>query len=204
MNVTAIASSPRTSTGPPFERLYAVEPDGVEQIIPSQGTVPRSSPPIAHASSTMRPSVELVTTTSLTAIVPLAVEPHLERRQLDRDVLAGEDALQVALEIRRPDRREEADAAEVDADHRHVAPEQPRERAQHRPVAAEHDREVGAARGSSTSVTPASLGDGPHPLDRALDVDVAVRDHRRGLNPRRLLCRFARRGHPEASGRRCV
>ena len=32
MKVTAIASSPQTSTGPPFERLYAVEPDGVAQI----------------------------------------------------------------------------------------------------------------------------------------------------------------------------
>src|SRR3989440_1505326 len=67
MNVTASASRPRTSTGPPFERLYAVEPVGVAQIIPSQGTVPRSSPPTAHPSSTIRPSVELVTTTSLTA-----------------------------------------------------------------------------------------------------------------------------------------
>ncbi len=37
MNVIAIASRPRTRTGPPFERLYAVEPDGVEQIIPSHG-----------------------------------------------------------------------------------------------------------------------------------------------------------------------
>jgi hypothetical protein len=67
MNVIAIASSPRTSTGPPFERLYAVDPDGVAQIIPSHGTVPTSSPPIDHASSTIRPSVELVTTTSFTA-----------------------------------------------------------------------------------------------------------------------------------------
>ncbi len=35
--VSAIASSPHMSTGPPFERLYAVEPDGVEQMIPSHG-----------------------------------------------------------------------------------------------------------------------------------------------------------------------
>src|SRR4051812_12043323 len=67
MNVIAIASSPRTRTGPPFERLYAVEPDGVEQIIPSHETTPRSSPAIAQPSSIMRPSVELVATTSLTA-----------------------------------------------------------------------------------------------------------------------------------------
>src|SRR5690242_2628628 len=67
MNVIAIASSPRTRTGPPFERLYAVEPDGVEQIIPSQDTTPSSSPPISHPSSIIRPIVELVATTSLTA-----------------------------------------------------------------------------------------------------------------------------------------
>src|SRR5262245_9975604 len=65
--VSAIASRPHTSTGPPFDRLYAVDPEGVEQISPSQGSAPRSSPPIAHPSSIMRPSVELVTTTSLTA-----------------------------------------------------------------------------------------------------------------------------------------
>src|SRR5439155_13147900 len=66
-NVIAIASSPQTSTGPPFERLYAVEPEGVEQIKPSQGRRPRSSPPTAYASSTILPSVELVAKTSFTA-----------------------------------------------------------------------------------------------------------------------------------------
>src|ERR671939_1346367 len=66
-NVIAIASSPHTSTGPPFERLYAVEPEGVEQMSPSQGWRPRSSSPIDHTSSIMRPSVPLVTTTSFTA-----------------------------------------------------------------------------------------------------------------------------------------
>src|SRR6185437_5435968 len=67
MKVIAIASSPRTRTGPPFERLYAVEPDGVEQIIPSHETTPRSSPAIPQPSSIIRPRVELVATTSLTA-----------------------------------------------------------------------------------------------------------------------------------------
>src|SRR5205807_4062902 len=66
-NVTAIASSPQTSTGPPFERLYAVDPEGVEQIRPSQGSTPRSSPPTAQPSSIILPSDELVATTSLTA-----------------------------------------------------------------------------------------------------------------------------------------
>ena len=146
MNVTASASRPRTSTGPPFERLYAVEPDGVEQIIPSHGTVPRSSPPTAHASSIIRPSVELVATTSLTATWRSPFSSHLERRQLDDGVLAGEDAREVALEGVRLDRREEADAAEVDADHGHVAAEQLRERAQDRAVAAERDDEIGRPR----------------------------------------------------------
>ena len=40
---------------------------GVEQMIPSHGTLPRSSPPTAHSSSTIRPSSPEVTTTSLTA-----------------------------------------------------------------------------------------------------------------------------------------
>src|SRR5207237_10502132 len=66
-NVTAIASSPQTRTGPPFERLYAVDPEGVEQISPSQGTDPSSSPPIDQPSSIIRPSDELVPPTSLTA-----------------------------------------------------------------------------------------------------------------------------------------
>ena len=57
------------STGPPFERLYAVEPDGVEQMIPSHGCRPSSSPPTASSSSIMRPSDALPTTTSFTATV---------------------------------------------------------------------------------------------------------------------------------------
>ncbi len=146
MNVIAIASSPRTRTGPPFERLYAVEPDGVEQIIPSHDTTPRSSPAIAQPSSIIRPSVELVATTSLTATNVFAVELRLERRLLDRPVLAGEDAREVVLEPLRRDRGEEADPAEVDADHRYARAEQPRERAEDRPVAADGDRELRALR----------------------------------------------------------
>src|SRR5207248_9645866 len=67
-NVSTIASSPQTSTGPPLDRLYAVEPCGVEQTSPSQRCTPRSSSPIAYASSTIRPIVPLVTTASLTAM----------------------------------------------------------------------------------------------------------------------------------------
>ena len=46
-NVSTIASSPHTSTGPPFERLYAVEPVDVATISPSHGWCPSSSPLIA-------------------------------------------------------------------------------------------------------------------------------------------------------------
>ena len=146
MNVTAIASRPRTSTGPPLERLYAVDPDGVAQIIPSQGIV-------AEILAADRP-LELDHPAEHRARgddvvhggVRLAVELNLQRRQLDHGVLAREHAAEVALEVVRLDRREEADAAEVDADHRDGAAEQLPERAQDRPVAAERDRDVRAAR----------------------------------------------------------
>ncbi len=65
--VSAIASRPHMSTGPPFERLYAVDPDGVEQMSPSHGCRPSASPPTARSSSIMRPSEALATTTSFTA-----------------------------------------------------------------------------------------------------------------------------------------
>ena len=67
MNVTDHRVEPPDEDGPPFERLYAVEPDGVDAITPSHESKPRSSPPTDQPSSTMRPSVELVATTSLTA-----------------------------------------------------------------------------------------------------------------------------------------
>ena len=71
-----------------------------------------------------------------------AVEPHLERRQLDDDVLAGEDALEIRsrssgrIDARKPTRPKLTPITG------HVAAEQLRERAQHRPVAAEHDGDL--------------------------------------------------------------
>ena len=44
-----------------------MEPDGVEQIMPSQAVTPRLSPASEAPSSTMRPGMELVATTSFTA-----------------------------------------------------------------------------------------------------------------------------------------
>ena len=69
--MSTIASSPHTSTGPPFERLYAVDPAGVAQIRPSHGCEPSSSPPIEYPSSIIRPSVPPATTTSLIATLVL-------------------------------------------------------------------------------------------------------------------------------------
>ena len=94
-------------TGPPFERLYAVEPDGVAQMIPSQGCRPSSSPPTASSSSIMRPSDALdddVVDGDGSAVGVL----ELERRQLDDVVLAGEDACEAVLELAPAHRAQEA------------------------------------------------------------------------------------------------
>ena len=90
----------------------------------------------------IRPIVPLVDHGVVERAVRLAAERQLDRRQLDHAVVAAEDTLEVPLERIGRDRRQEADPAEVDAEHRHAGAEEPRERAQHRPVAAEHDRDV--------------------------------------------------------------
>ena len=185
MNVIAIASRPRTSTGPPFERLYAVEPDGVEQIIPSHETTPSSSPAIAQPSSIIRPSVELVATTSLTAANALAVEPRLERRLLDRPVLAREDAREIvararsgAIEARKPTRPKLTPITGTPL---------PRSRASVRRIVPSPPTatvELARARGSSTSSTPPRSRHRPHRSTAVVDVDAAVRDDRGRLNRR--------------------
>ena len=131
------------STGPPFERLYAVEPDGVEQMIPSHGWRPSSSSPTASSSSIMRPSEALDDDDVVHGDGASVRVLELERRQLDDVVLAREDAPEPSLEVSSAHRAEKADAAEVDADDRNARPEEARERAQDGAVAAEHDREVG-------------------------------------------------------------
>ena len=100
MNVTAIASSPRTSTGPPFERLYAVEPDGVAQIIPSHGIVAEILAADRPLQLDHPPERRARRDDVVHRDVLLAVQLHLERRQLDDVVLAGEHAHEVAFEIR--------------------------------------------------------------------------------------------------------
>ena len=127
----------------------------------------------------------------------IAVELRLERRLLDRPVLAREDAREVVLEALRRDRGEEADAPEIDPDHRYAGAEQPRQRAEDRPVAADGDRELRALR-LVHELDAGTLGDRPHTLHGLTHVDTAVRDDRRRLN-RRVLAGSARRGHREAS-----
>ena len=85
----------------------------------------------------------------------LAADARLERRQLDDDVVAREDAREPVLELVGRDRGEEADRAEVDADDGHARAEEPLQRAKHRPVAAEHDDEVGVR---PSRVAPVLLG----------------------------------------------
>ena len=65
-----------------------------------------------------------------------------ERRELDDAVVAREHTRKCRLEFGGTNRGEEPDAAEVDPDHRHAAPEETVQGAQHRSVTAEHDRDV--------------------------------------------------------------
>ena len=77
------------------------------------------------------------------ATAAVAVHVDVERRQLDDPPLAGEGAREAVVHRLGRHRREEADPAEVDADHGDGGAEEPVQRPQHRPVAAEHDGEVG-------------------------------------------------------------
>jgi hypothetical protein len=94
----------------------------------------------------MRPIVELVATQSFTAVVDLAPELDLERRELDDRVLAADARSRPGLEVVGRDRGEEADRAVVDADHRRPGAERSLQGTQHRPVAAEHDDEIGSSK----------------------------------------------------------
>ena len=114
--VSAIASRPHMSTGPPFERLYAVEPDGVAQMIPSQGWRPSSSPPTASSSSIIRPSDGTRDDDVVDGDGAPVRMLELERRQLDDVVFAGEHPPEAVLEIAPAHRAQESDAPEVDAD----------------------------------------------------------------------------------------
>ena len=118
-NVTTIASSPHTSTGPAVRevvrgragrrradqavaRLHA-EPlaaDRPLELDHAPGRAARDDGVVDRGAASRRSSVDL------------------ERRQLDHAVVAGEDAREARLELVACDRRQEPDAAEVDAEHR--------------------------------------------------------------------------------------
>jgi len=113
-----------------------------------------------------------------------AVRRHLERRQLDHAVAPGEHALQVAFQPVGCDRGQEADAAVIDADHRHAGAEEARERPQHRAVAAEHDRNVRFPL-ALEELHSEPLRKPPQTLDRRFDeLRLAVGDQRGTLNRR--------------------
>ena len=87
---------------------------------------------------------------------PLAAGLDVERGQLEHGVLAGERAREPCLEVGAVDRRQEADAAEVDAEHGDARAQVALQRPQHRSVAAQHDDDVGLLRHSSATIsTPA-------------------------------------------------
>ena len=116
----------------------------------------------------------------------------LQSRQLDGVELPGERAGEAGLELVGRDRREEADAAEVDPDHGRAGAEEARERAQHGAVAAEDDRQLGgrpslgaspcfsASSGASSSSTPCSRP--PRARAARLDRGRCVRAHGRARN----------------------
>ena len=161
----------------------------------------------------MRPIVELVTTTSFTAVQLEPPASACERRQLDDLVLAFEDTRQPLLERLRPNRRQEPDSAQIDADHRNQRPEEPLERAEHRPIPAEHDRKIRLRRIAVVApepvllelviveqqLDPALFSQGLQALQRVAGrFRPAVCDHGHPLHLSALRCRSSFRAHRES------
>src|SRR5829696_2731770 len=121
----------------------------------------------------------------------LRVQLHVERRELDHLVVAGERPPHAGLELVVPDRRQEPDAPEVDAEDGDAGAEEGRERAQHRAVAAEDDREVRAGRPPGCVAVADELDAGVgrdrlQPLERPRHaLGAAVREDGSALNRRR-------------------
>ena len=181
--VSAIASRPHTRTGPPFERLYAVEPEGVAQMIPSHGCRPSSSPPTASSSSIMRPSEALATTTSLTACrVPSGCSTSSVGSSTTSYSPANTRASPVSrsclgIELRKPTRPKLTPITGTPVPRNRVSARR------HGPVAPEHDGDV---RGRSLVVRlmeeldPMLVGDGLQACEPGSDLArLPVRDDRR-------------------------
>ena len=66
---TAIASTVGQMTGPPAEKLYAVEPVGVDTTTPSQPKVDSGRPSTSMTTSSMRSRLAFSTVASLSAQV---------------------------------------------------------------------------------------------------------------------------------------
>jgi hypothetical protein len=126
----------------------------------------------------------------------VAPDLQLERRELDDRVVAAKDTRDALLELVGRDRRQEPDATEVHADHRHACSEIALQRAQHRAVAAQDDRNVGRCI-RLDELDAAALGDDAHTRDCVLDeIWPAVHHDRGGLN--RWHRRSPGRSRPEA------
>ena len=181
---------------------------------PSHGTVPSSSPPTAHSSSTMRPSIALVDDDVVDRDVPLAAAARpssvgssttLVRRRRRR-ARARPRARRGRSTLRKPTRPK---LTPTTGDAR---AEEARERAQHRAVAAEHDREVDApvvavrsspcfsASSARRRARPRARRDGRAALTPARSARLAVRDDARRPPDRlsRRLRRSSGRCHRQA------
>ena len=104
------------------------------------------------------------------------------------------------LELVGGDRRQEADAAVVDAEHRDAGTEVAREGLEHHPVAAEHDDEIGAGlvavdhrRRPLPAATARTRSDASSAPSRTTSADRANRRHRRSTVRARLAgCGWSR------------
>ena len=139
--VIAIASRPQTSTGRRSRGCSPSSPTASSRRCRRSRSARAASRRPAHSSWIIRPRTPLVTTRSLRRH-GARCRPRRRASAARRTVLAGEDPREPGLELVPLDRGEEADAAEVDAEHRDPGTEVAGESAQHRPVAAENDDEV--------------------------------------------------------------
>ena len=127
----------------------------------------------------------------------LAADVDAQRREVADPEVAGEHPRDAGFEVVRVLAREEADPAEVDAEHRHAGAEERAQRAEHRPVAAEDDCDVRIV-GGIDQLHADLRGDLAEPVECVADrARLAVRDDGRARDlatrPRR---RFRHRPPP--------
>ncbi len=81
---TAMASTVGQMTGPPAEKLYAVEPVGVETTIPSHPKLDSGRPSISITTSIMRSRLAFSTVASLSAHVSYTTAPSASFTRTER------------------------------------------------------------------------------------------------------------------------